>query len=134
MRYFLILLLLCCGSVWATNSSLNLSVPSPSTTYQSDRFRAGELDCQNAIGGGTNFEVGVTGIISEETDPLSINYGQRRNDVGVYARIIIPLDAPPERINCNTLYQLELQKKRYEVERLEQEIQNLRNLKFENTK
>jgi hypothetical protein len=54
----------------------------------------------------------------------------RTNDVGVYARINIPIGAPKERLNCNTLYQLELEKKRMEVFRLKQEIANLRNLQF----
>ena len=57
-------------------------------------------------------------------------------DIGLYARLIIPLDAPKERINCNTLYQLELQRRRLEVERLRQEIEYLKllqnNGEFEN--
>ena len=53
-------------------------------------------------------------------------------DVGVYAKITIPIGGPKERINCNTLYQLELEKKRLEVQKLKAEIQNLRELKFEN--
>ena len=60
-----------------------------------------------------------------------MNYTQvRTNDVGVYARINIPIGAPKERINCNTLYQLELEKKRMEVAKLKQEIANLRTLQF----
>ena len=31
-------------------------------------------------------------------------------DVGVYARIVIPLDGPKERINCNDLYELRIEK------------------------
>ena len=53
----------------------------------------------------------------------------------MYARIIIPLDGPKERINCNTLYQLELQRRRLEVQKLKQEIEYLRQLQdggFEN--
>jgi hypothetical protein len=46
----------------------------------------------------------------------------------VYARIVIPLDAPKERINCNSLYQLELRKKRLEVLKLEEELQQLRRM------
>ena len=53
-------------------------------------------------------------------------------DVGVYGRITIPIGAPKERLNCNTLYQLELTKKRLEVLKLERELQQLRNLQFEN--
>ena len=48
----------------------------------------------------------------------------------------LKLDAPKERINCNTLYQLELQRRRLEIERLKQEIEYLRvlqnNGEFEN--
>ena len=45
------------------SSSLAVQLPNPPMNYQSDRFRAGELDCSNAIGGSTNLEFGVTGII-----------------------------------------------------------------------
>lgn len=109
----------------AANSSLNLQLPNGAGNYQSDKFRAGDLDCSNAIGGSTNVEFGVTGVISSDAGTIDPN----TKDVGVYARIIIPLDAPGERINCNTLYQLELQKKRLEVQQLKQELDNLRKLK-----
>lgn len=114
-----------------SNSSLNLSMPSPAQSYQSDRIRAGELDCSNAIGGGTNVEFGVTGIINKQSDPLAANYGERMKDVGVYARITVPLDGPKERINCNTLYELELIKKRMEIDKLRQELENIKKLQFE---
>ena len=48
----------------------------------------------------------------------------------MYARITIPIGAPKERINCNTLYQLELEKKRVEVFKLKQEIEQLKALRF----
>jgi hypothetical protein len=122
----------------ADSSSLNLQLPSMGTSYQSDKIRSGDLDCSNAIGGATNVELGVTGIIQnavgpfENEDPLN----PQTKDLGVYARIIIPLDAPPERINCNSLYQLELERRRIEVMKLQQELENLRRLQnstaFEN--
>jgi hypothetical protein len=107
-------------------------------TYGTDSIRAGDLDCKNSIGGATNFELGVTGIIDNAVSPFSSDdpANPMTKDVGVYARIIIPLDAPKERINCNTLYQLELQRRRVEVMKLQQELENLRNLQrqagFEN--
>jgi hypothetical protein len=124
-------------SALAESSSLNLSLPSAPTAYGQDAFRTGDLDCKNAIGGGTNLEFGVTGIIDNAKSPFSSNtdplYPQRK-DIGVYARITIPLDGPKERVNCNTLYQLELQKKRLEVLKLKQELEQLRKLNdgFEN--
>lgn len=116
-----------------SSSSLNLSLPSAPGSYQSDRFKAGDLDCSNAIGSATNLEFGVTGIIGRGyTDPLNGYVDSRVGDVGVFARITIPLGQKPKsRIDCNRLYELELRKKQLEVMRLEQEIQQLRALQFQ---
>ncbi len=120
-------------SVVLGNSSLSLQLPSAGSAYGQDSFRAGDLDCKNAIGGATNFEFGMTGIIDNATSPFSSSdpNNPTTKDIGLYARILIPLDAPKERINCNTLYKLELNKKRLEVLRLEEELKNLKKLRFE---
>lgn len=129
-----LLLLLCVASVsWADSSSLNLAIPTAPQNYQYDKFRAGDLDCSNAIGSSTNLEFGVMGVINKPDPYETMVTGATENrDIGVYARIIIPIGAPKERINCNTLYKLELEKKRLELQKLRQELENLRNLKFEN--
>ena len=130
MKRIVLLLPFLCTSAYGQNNSLNLQLPSGPTSYQSDKFRAGDLDCSNAIGGGTNLEFGVTGIINNAEDPFSgrdpIN--PQRKDIGVYARIVIPLDGPEERINCNTLDKLELEKKQLEVLKLRREVENLRKM------
>lgn len=130
MKRAIFFLPLLCMSAYGENNSLNLQLPSGPTSYQSDSFRAGDLDCKNAIGGGTNLEFGVTGIINDADDPFGGQnpLSQQRKDVGVYARIVIPLDGPKERINCNTLYKLELEKKQLEVLKLRSEVENLRRL------
>lgn len=135
-RLFLLALffiLLYASVAFAQSSSLNLSLPSAPGSYQSDRFKAGDLDCSNAIGSATNLEFGVTGIIGRGyTDPFSGYVDSRVGDVGVFARITIPLGQKPKaRIDCNELYLLELRKKQLEVMRLEQEIQQLRALQFQ---
>lgn len=114
----------------AENSSLNLQLPSPGNTYGQDSFRAGELDCKNSIGGSTNVEFGVTGIVDNAVGPFGNEdpLNPTSKDIGVYARIIIPLDGPKERINCNTLYELELRKKRLEILKLNEELEQLRKL------
>jgi hypothetical protein len=125
-----------CGIAWAESSSLNLNLPSSPQSYASDRIRAGQIDCQNAIGSATNVEFGVVGFIDNQyQNPYDNPYDAtmpttRTSDIGVYAKITIPIGAPKERINCNTLYQLELEKKRMEVMKLKQEITNLRSLQF----
>jgi hypothetical protein len=112
----------------AENSSLNLQLPSAQSPYGQDSIRAGELDCKNAIGGATQFEFGVTGIIDNYNSPFKGGSGDSTKDVGVYARIVIPLDAPKERINCNSLYELELRKKRIEVLKLQEELEALKKM------
>jgi hypothetical protein len=137
MKYLIsIALYLVCGIAWAESSSLNLNLPSSPQSYASDRIRAGQIDCQNAIGSATNVEFGVVGFIDNQyQNPYDNPYDAtmpttRTSDIGVYAKITIPIGAPKERINCNTLYQLELEKKRMEVMKLKQEITNLRSLQF----
>jgi hypothetical protein len=127
----LLLTMLCIPALAkAESSSLNLALPSAPQAYGQDSIRAGDLDCKNAIGGATNLEFGVTGIVDNYEGPFGSSdpgYPQQK-DVGIYARIIIPLDGPKERINCNSLYQLELRKKRLEVLKLQQELEALRKL------
>jgi hypothetical protein len=128
--------------VSAQSSSLNMSIPQAQQSFQNDRIRAGDTECSMAIGSSTNVEFGVVGILNQE-DPLyrlsqedpymaqRYNNDQFIRDVGVYGRIIIPIGAPKKRLNCDALYQLELRKKRLEVEKLEAEIANLRRMQFE---
>jgi len=127
------------NSAYAESSSLNLAIPNAGNNYMYDKFRSGELDCSNAIGSASTLEFGVTGIL-QAGDPYYydslnnyINSGSRTGDIGVYARIIIPIGkVAKERINCNDLYQLELQAKRLEILKLERELEQLRALRFEN--
>lgn len=123
----IIALLLLASAAHADSNSLSLALPSAPGSYQSDSFRAGDLDCSNAIGSATKLEFGVTGLISEGS-----GFGEPK-DVGVYGRIVIPIGKiAKERINCNKLFELELQKKRLELLQLEEEVKALRNLQFEN--
>ena len=133
MKRLFILLLLATQTV-ADSNSMSFSLPSISSVSGSDSIRAGDLDCKNAIGGSTNFEVGMTGVINNAVVPIIGKAGDLKpqpKDIGLYARISIPLDGPKERINCNTLYQLELQRRRLEVERLKQEIEYLKMIQNE---
>ena len=135
MKLLPLIFLVTGSAVFAESSSLNLALPSVPQNYQSDKFRAGELDCSNAIGSATNLEFGVTGLIRDD-DPYNNNrdplYNSNSTDVGVYARITVPLGQKARsRIDCNELYELELKKKRLEVLKLERELRQLRQLQFE---
>ena len=114
---------------FADSSSINLQLPNASSNYQYDKFRDGDLDCSNAIGSATNLEFGVTGLIDRQPAPLN---GQS-TDVGVYARIIIPLGKRvKQRVDCNRLYELAIREKQLEVMRLEAELKKLQEMQFEN--
>ena len=129
--YVLFLSLLMLSTTVLANNSLSLQLPSSSGSYQSDKFKTGDLDCSNAIGGTINLEFGVTGIINNATSLWSSSSElPKSKDLGVFARIIMPLNAPKERINCNTLYELELSKKRLEIMKLETELNALRRLQL----
>lgn len=138
MKRFLILMFVC-GNVFADSSSLNLNLPNMSGSYATDRIRSGQLECAQAIGGSINLEFGVVGIINQN-GPFVSNTGVYPEgwdneglvkDVGVYGKINIPLNAPKKRLDCNRLYELELEARRIEVMKLKQEIANLRALQFE---
>ena len=124
----------------ADSSSLNLNLPSTPGSYASDRIRTqGNVECSMAIGGSVNLEFGVVGVLNENgpyrssLGSYSENYDSEGlvKDVGVYAKIIIPLNAPKTRLDCNQLYKLELARQRIELQKLQQEVNNLRALKFE---
>ena len=114
--------------------SLNLQLPSAPGSYQSDKFKSGQMDCSNAIGSATTLEFGVTGLIDGGRYNAMNEWINEKDvgSIGVYSRIVIPLGAKPKkRIDCNRLYELELQKKSLELEQLRKEIQSLKELKFE---
>jgi len=118
--------------VSADSSSLNLQLPNVGSIYGQDSFRAGDLDCKNSIGGSVNMEFGITGIVDNAQNIFSESEKPSTKDIGIFARIIIPLDGPKERVNCNTLYLLELKRKRLEILKLEKELEQLRALEKEN--
>ena len=132
MKYFVAIALLFLSTLSnAQNGSMTLSMPSAPGSFQSDRFRAGDLDCSMAIGSATNVEFGVLGVINNNQQ-ITTNVAPQNRDVGVYGRIIIPIGAPKGRVDCNRLYEMELRKRAMEIEKLETELKNMRrDLKFE---
>ncbi len=136
LRYALLLL---CSQTMAESNSMSLSLPSSGSSNGVDSVKMDQMQCSNSISGGTLFELGITGVINNAIAPLigkkDPNNPQSK-DVGLYARIVIPIDGPAERINCNNLFQLMLQKQRLEMTKLRQEIDLIKNMQnntsFEN--
>ena len=138
MKYLLFILIIFSSCAFAQSNSLNLNIPNTSRSFQQDRIRSSDgVDCAMAIGSGTAVEFGVVGLVSDG-DPYD-RFGQPvieeqefTKDVGVYGKIIIPIGAPKKRIDCTQLYKLEIERKELELQKLRQEIVNLRDLQFEN--
>ena len=128
MKRLAVILAMLGGAAQADSTSLALQLPTPSMSYQSDSFRAGELDCSMAIGGSLNLELGVLGGVNN----LGGNdFAPQTKDIGIFARIVIPLNAPKSRIDCNQLYLLELQQRRLEIEQLHAELEAMKQLQQE---
>jgi hypothetical protein len=139
VKYIILILLVISGYARGDTSSLNLNIPTSPQSYASDQFRAGDMDCRQAIGSSTNLEFGVVGVLNQN-DPfqsntvIDTNQGSSNDflkDIGVYAKITIPIGAPKQRIDCNSFFKLEMERRRLEVLKLQQEITNLRRLNFE---
>jgi len=144
VRLLIIFIALLSANVMAQSSSLNLAIPASPSSFQTDRIRTGDVECQMAIGSATNVEFGVVGLLNQNdpwsrynslVDPtmnMNMNNNDFVKDVGVYARITIPIGAPKTRLDCAQLYKIELEKQRLELFKLKQEIEQLKALKFEN--
>ena len=125
MKRLAVILAMVAGAAQADSTSLALQLPTSPMTYQSDSFRAGDLDCSMAIGGSLNLELGVLGGVNNLGGS---DLAPQTKDIGIFARIVIPLNAPKSRIDCNQLYLLELQQRRLEVQQLQAEIEAMKAL------
>lgn len=136
MNWLKYALLLLCTQTMADSTSMSLSLPSASSSNGQDSVKMEQMQCSNSISGGTMFEMGITGVVNNVVAPIigkeDLNNPQTK-DLGLYARLIIPIDAPAERVNCNSLYQLMLQKQRLEMTKLRQEINLLKNMQNSTT-
>lgn len=113
----------------SVNNSVSLALPNAGSSYASDKFDSGQLRCSNALSSSTTMEIGLTSIIQGSNGDRG-----RVGDLAIYSRIVFPLGKRLKgaRINCNTLFELEMRKKRLEVQLLQQEINKLKELSFEN--
>jgi hypothetical protein len=108
------------------------STPQNSIGGDSVRARDGTT-CTQGSHVGPTLDFGVTGTQNinntNSSEPNIINNyynGTQQNssntdtgsDIGVYARVVIPLGNDPERIDCTSLYSLEIERLKIELENL----------------
>lgn len=100
------------------------SIPS----FGQDEFHASDgTSCRSSMDGARRIEAGAYGISAREAEPyrdnsLSDFTRDPSQNVGVYVRFTMSLDARRTRIDCNRLYELELAKKNLELNMMQQSL------------
>ena len=101
-------------------------LPVAPTSYGQDEFRAADgTTCRSSMDGTKRVEVGAFGS-GGRTDnngyTLPGYTNPNQGNAGVYGRLSVSLDAPSERMNCNTLYKLELERRQLELELMKRSL------------
>ncbi|TXN62783.1 hypothetical protein [Methylobacterium sp. WL6] len=116
--------------IWSTSTQAQtgFSLPSASASAGQDEFHAADgTSCRTTMDGMKRVEVGSYGAAGNNpltssylyNYPYSNNvYGQpsAQKNAGVYARFSMSLDASNNRMDCTKLYELELERRRIEIE------------------
>lgn len=115
-----------CGQGYC--QSIAVVPSSPSNVIGGDEIRARDgTTCRQGTHNGPTLDFGVTTGNSNTQNPTGSNdpnsiqpslvtlSGQ---DLGAYARVVIPLGSQPERVDCTRLYSLEIERLEMELERL----------------
>jgi len=79
-----------------------------------DRF-----ECENSLSGKAQIEYGVAASNGSSSNAFSGTPTTAGTAVTVYGKLIIPIGAPKSRIDCNRLYELEVEKRMLEIKLLQ---------------
>lgn len=84
-----------------------VALPTNTPNYGQDEVQAaGGVACRSSVSGGGPYV--DTGIVGSED-----RFG--RNTTSAYARLVVPLGERPRRIDCTSLYELEIERLRMEL-------------------
>lgn len=103
-------------------------LPTTAPSYGQDEFRAADgTTCRSTMDGTRRIEVGTfaSGSRIDSANPYGLpGYVTSPNNgnAGVYGRFAMSLDAAPKRMNCNRLYELEIEKRELEVEMMKRSL------------
>lgn len=109
---------------------LSLTLPSLGTSSAYDEFRTSSgMVCRQSVSGEAQLQIG--GLASKD-DSEDSNYGvtwnrgnYQRDEKGMFIQLVIPIGVP-DRINCKTLYDLEVEKQTIELQQLKTQIELLK--------
>ncbi|MGL5014033.1 MAG: hypothetical protein ACRC6V_07040 [Bacteroidales bacterium] len=106
-----------------------LSIPSLGTSSSYDEFRTSSgMSCRQSVSGGAQLQIG--GIASkDDSDDMyqGTNWSNRnyaRDEKGIFMQLVVPLGVA-DRIDCTTLYNIEVEKQNLELRQLKAQIEML---------
>lgn len=102
----------------ATNGLFLPSAPTGAGGEDAIETSTGTRCRQSINSNGAYLDVGVTGTTGSPIGTRNVFTDARDQEATAYARVTIPLGRRPERINCNRVYELEIEKLQREVELL----------------
>jgi hypothetical protein len=96
-------------SSYQNNSQFGMNLPQAVMPSGQDEIRTSDgTSCRSSVGGnGTYMDLGVLG--TPESDNINAS-------AAAYGRVVIPLGYQAQRLDCNQLYQLEIQRLKMELE------------------
>ena len=111
---------------FATFKAAAVSIPSASVPSGYDRVTTADgVTCESTIASATYVQTGLVGSQTDQKYDKSqagyYNNIQDKNEVGAYVQMVIPIGEKRERINCNRLYNLEIDRLRAEITKLKVE-------------
>ncbi len=94
---------------YQSNTQYGVALPNTSLPTGSDEVRAADgTSCRSAVGGdGAYMDTGVIGSPGQSDSDFS---------GAVYTRLVVPLGGRQKRLNCESLYELEIQRLRMELD------------------
>lgn len=94
---------------YQSNTQYGVALPNTSLPTGSDEVRAADgTSCRSAVGGdGAYMDTGVIGSPGQSDADFS---------GAVYTRLVVPLGGRQKRLNCESLYELEIQRLRMELD------------------
>ena len=113
------------------SSASAMTLPSMGASNNYDEFRTSSgMTCRQSLSGVAQFQIG--GLVSSDDNSdynkydSGYNHGNRnRDERGVFAQLVIPIGTQ-DRIECKTLYDIEVEKQHLELKQLKAQIELLK--------
>ncbi|MGL5013950.1 MAG: hypothetical protein ACRC6V_06625 [Bacteroidales bacterium] len=107
-----------------------VTIPSLGTSSSYDEFRTSSgMVCRQAVSGGAQLQVGGSLSQDDSKDDYTGNGSNRRDynrdEKALFIQLVVPLGVP-DRIDCTTLYNIEVEKQQIELQQLKAQIDLLK--------